>query len=105
MRGIPDDLPVAQQDRLRRLMTETQQLSRGVGDAAVRLYRDHLVGGGRVRPRIDVSVQLIERFAAHAAETAVLEEEDQPLARFGAGGIKRLEVGEGRQMFHVTVSL
>src|SRR4029078_1344789 len=100
VRGVPDHLAVAQEDRLRRFVSEAPPLRGGVGHRPVGLDREHLVRHGRLALRLDVRMQLVERFAADAAITAVLEQQDRALARLGYRGIQRLDVYQRRQGFH-----
>ena len=44
----------------------------------------------------DMRVQLIERFAADSARTAVFEKKDRPFAGLGDGGLELVDVGEWR---------
>ena len=50
--------------------------------------------------RGDVRLQLVERFAADAAGSAVLEEEDGALDRLGDGGLEHIQVRQVRQVWH-----
>src|SRR5262249_1411425 len=100
VRRIPHRLAVAQQDRLRRFVTDAQALGGSVGHGPMRLHGDHLVGDGAAGLALHVRLELVQRLAAHAAIPAVLEEKDGPLARLCYGGVQRLDVHQGRQRFH-----
>ena len=64
------------------------------------LHGDHLVGGRPWLRALDVRVELVERLEAGSAVTAVLEEQDGAIARFGYGGVERLDVVQVCQRLH-----
>ena len=88
---MPDNAAIAQDDRLRALMTDPEAARHGLGDLTMALHRDQLVSGA-VRLFGDVRVELLDRFAADAACAAVLEQDNRPVARLGDSFLERSNI-------------
>ena len=78
MRGTPHHTSVADEQRLRRLVPDTEALGDRVGQGAVSLNRDHGVSGIARAITLEMPYQLVQRFRADAAREAVLEEQHGP---------------------------
>lgn len=91
VRCAPDWTPVAEQDRLGRLVPYPQSHRRLVRHVAMALDGDELICSGTLGA-FDVRAQLVKRLAADPAAAAVLEQKDRPLARFGDGGFELVDV-------------
>ena len=103
VRRVPDRTAVTQQDRLRRFVTDPEPRGRFVRHVTMTLDSDEVVGG--FHPGLgEMGIQLVERLAADAAMTAVLEKEHGPLARLGNSRVERSDIGKMFQ-FHRIVTL
>ena len=98
VRRAPDDLAVANEQRLRRFVADAEPRAHGVRHLAVRLHRHHRVIGLLAPRRVEVLDQLVERFGARAARVAVLEEQHGT-----AGGVveQPVEIAHVPQGFQV----
>ena len=85
VRRGPHGAAIAEQDRLRRLVTDAQTEGRFVRELTVALHRDQFVRSGAARI-FDVRVKFVQRFAADAARAAMFEQENRSLAGFRDGG-------------------
>ena len=108
MRRAPHDTPVANQQRLGRLVTHAQSRGDSIRYGAVGLHRHHRVL--RVgRPLVEVCHELVQRLHACAARMAVLEEEQRSSLRLANEAFEFVNALEGRQirmhlLFSVTVA-
>jgi hypothetical protein len=72
-------------------MTNTEPCCCFIRYLPVTLNRDDLVRGER-RHLVEVGLELVERFTADAARTAVLEEQHRPVPRFFYGSVERIDI-------------
>ena len=99
VRRRPHRPSVAQQDRLRRLVTDAEPCGRGVRHPPMTLDGDELVRRCGFR-LFDMRPKLVQRFATHAAVSAVLEQQHGTITRFRDRRFQLVEVRYRGQFAH-----
>ncbi len=99
MGGAPYDAPVAHQEYLRGVMSDTQSRCDRVRHVSVRLHCDHRVRRrGAFGPAVEMFDELVERFRARAACVTVFEEEQRTALRLGNQTIELVDLCQCRQV-------
>jgi hypothetical protein len=98
VRRRPDDAAVAHEERLRRLVTNTEPGRDRVRHLAMRLYGHH--GVARIVTLLGkVGEQLIQGFGTDAARITVLEQQQRAMAGLHNGAIELVNSVDRRQVW------
>ena len=93
VRRVPHRLAVAEQDGLRRFVTDAERVASS-SERRRWLCTVIILYAARAAERSMCTLQLVERFAADPAGAAVLEEQHRPVQRFGDSGVEVVDMGQ-----------